>query len=557
MRANLVLVALSGALVTSSLALAVSCKKSTSVRATYVANFGCNTEGSLAQPVFFAIARVGEPLVFDGKAPRPEHAETCIPADATGDATVGDLAVTPNPDYAGAYDLVAVVGSEKEPTAEACGLDASFRPKVGADGKALLGGAHCVVARRRVRFVEGQEVAQRILLSKACAGVLCAEGTTCNPETRMCTTLQENSSHRSGGSGTGEGEVEGGVAVLDAGPPTDASNDVTVPDDSGAIRPCALAQNTCGGAANGSGEHPTRIVAHGGVVVWVRQGTTGETAVETVSFSASVPAVSALTGSESKGQLTSVGLAPVGGNGAVSPIAVVRKGTTDGFMRWTGSDWVTMSFVGPAVAGYTVSTWNSNGIIAGGVVASPQGEYPFVVQSNADVEVLATALNNKAAGTVVPFVSRAAAAHLTLADGTDLVRVYRVPGGNRDVEANALDPKGTVTALVDSTDAQPSSSFVLAGSSLQFVTGGILATTREILAGVSMATSDATHVYALTSGFGSRLYAISRANPSDICEMPGGAARAIAVDAECLYTVDRPGQVARFTVQRVPKARAN
>jgi hypothetical protein len=39
--------------------------------------------------------------------------------------------------------------------------------------------------------------------------------------------------------------------------------------------------------------------------------------------------------------------------------------------------------------------------------------------------------------------------------------------------------------------------------------------------------------------------------------MPGGAARAIAVDAECLYTVDRPGQVARFTVQRVAKVRAN
>ncbi|MBK8215115.1 MAG: hypothetical protein IPK71_15355 [Myxococcales bacterium] len=554
MRSKMLLLA--GLLTVPALLAAISCKKSTSVRATYVTNFGCQPSGSLTQPVFFAIARVGEPLVFDGKLPRPEHAETCIPAEATGDATVGDLAVTPNPDYAGAYDLVAVVGSEKEGTAEACGLDASFRPKVGADGKPLLGGAHCVVARRRVRFVEGQEVAQRILLSKACAGVLCAEGTTCNPETRMCTTLQENSSHQSGGSGTGAGDVEGGVALVEAGAPADASVDATVPVDSGTIRPCALAQSTCGGAANGSGENPTRIVAQGGVVVWVKP-TLGPAAVETVSFSATIPQVTALTGSEQKGQATSVGLIPVGGNGAVSPVAIFEKGGFDGFMRWTGSDWVVMPFSGPAAAGYTVSAWNSNGIIGGGVVSSAQGLFPFVIQSNLEVEVLPTALTNKAATQPLPFVSRGAVPHVAIVDGTDLVRVHRVPGGGSDVESNALDPKGTITALVDSNDARPSASFVLEGSSLQYVTSGILGTTREVLSGVSQATSDATHVYALTAGVGTRLYAISRTNPSDICEMPGGAARAIAVDAECLYTVDRPGQVARFTVQRVAKVRAN
>jgi hypothetical protein len=551
-RANLVLVALSGAFVLSSLALAVSCKRATSVRATYVANFGCEPTRNLAQPVYFAIARVGEPLVFDGQDPRPKHAKTCTPAEGTGDATVGDLAVEPNPDYEGAYDLVAIVGSEKEETGVACGLGADFRPKVGADGKPMLGGPHCVVARRRVRFVEGQEIAQRILLSKACAGVVCPDGTTCNPETRMCTQVLENSPHQSGGNGTGEGEIDGG-APNDAEAPSDASVDVAVPVDSGTIRPCALTQNTCGGAANGSGENPARIVAHGGVVVWVKP--TG--GVETVSFLSTVPAVTPLVGTEQRGQILSVGLAPFGATGTVTPVAVARKGGADGFVQWTGTEWSTLPFLGAKETSLEVSAWNSNGIIAGGVVSGPQGLFPFVIQSNAEVEVLTTALTNKAATQPVPFVSRSAVPHVAIVDGADLVRIRRVPGGGSVVESNALDPKGSITALVDSNDATPSSSFVLEGSSLQYVTTGIFGGSRAILGGVTMATSDATHVYALTSGIGSRLYAVSRTNPSDICEMPGGAARAIAVDAECLYTVDRPGQVARFTVQRVAKVRAN
>ena len=532
-RANLVLVALSGALVTSSLALAVSCKKSTSVRATYVANFGCKTDGSLAQPVFFAIARVGEPLVFDGRAPRPEHAETCIPAEAAGDATVGDLAVTPNPDYAGAYDLVAVVGSEKEPTAEACGLDADFRPKVGADGKALLGGAHCVVARRRVRFVEGQEVAQRILLSRACAGVLCAEGTTCNPETRMCTTLQENSSHQSGGKGTGEGEVEGGVAALDAGAPSDAPVVPPPPPAcEGPAGPVSVLPLTQPGVA-------TSLAAADGRTTFINAD--GKPVL--VSFPASGPVPTLLPDVSGKGfSAQHAGFSNIGG--ATRLVVTSRAFGTPGA---SAVYWDDQSATWGNLAGYPQGNlapvpahMASNGAVFGGVLSSGtplvlrnlKAGPGFVLFGNAgsfDAAIRPIATATKAQGTAI-FVVR----------GRSILGLPAEEEQEPFEHGTTLPQNLNVSALVALEG--PGEVFVISGGKLIFLGPGFSGqggAPNELATNVVATAADPTYVYAAVDRgpSGGAVLAIDRTTRAVCSVTIPGSVKGLAADGTRIYAL--------------------
>lgn len=530
-RANLVLVALSGALVTSSLALAVSCKKSTSVRATYVANFGCKTDGSLAQPVFFAIARVGEPLVFDGKAPRPEHAETCVPTEAAGDATVGDLAVTPNPDYAGAYDLVAVVGSEKEPTAEACGLDASFRPKVGADGKPLLGGAHCVVARRRVRFVEGQEVAQRILLSKACAGVLCAEGTTCNPETRMCTTLQENSSHQSGGSGTGVGDVDGGPVE-----PGDAAIDAPIlpppPACEGPAGTVTVLPLTQPGVA-------TSLAAADGRTTFIN----GDGKPVLVSFPASGPVPTLLPDFPGRGfSAQHAGFSNIGG--ATRLVVTSRAFGTPGAsaLYWDdqGTAWGNLAGYPQGNLAPSPNHVASNGAIFGGVLTSGtplvlrnlKAGPSFVLFENAgsfDPAIRPTATATKAQGTAI-FVVR----------GRSILGLPEEEEREPFEHGTTLPQNLNVSALVALEG--PGEVFVISGGKLLFLGPGFSGqggAPNELATNVVATAADPTYVYAAVDRGpgGGAVLAIDRTTRAVCSVTIPGSVKGLAADGTRVYAL--------------------
>ena len=249
---------------------APSCKAASGVRATYTTNFGCAPSGQLEQPVMFAIARAGSPLLFDGE--EPKDANTCTPSAPGSDALIGDLLVRRNPDYNGPYDLVAIVGIGGAKTKEACNVDADGSPK------GVLGGVSCVVARRKFRIIEGRELSQSVLLSAKCAGVICSNGASCNPNTGLCAELEENSSKLTGG-GEKTPEVEGGAPPdLDAGKDAttgtkdgsivDATLDVSTGDAASPYPPCAPSENKCKASTTFGLATPT-IAAGFGEVAWI------------------------------------------------------------------------------------------------------------------------------------------------------------------------------------------------------------------------------------------------------------------------------------------------
>lgn len=518
---------LAGLLTVPALLAAISCKKSTSVRATYVTNFGCQPSGSLTQPVFFAIARVGEPLVFDGKLPRPEHAETCIPAEATGDATVGDLAVTPNPDYAGAYDLVAIVGSDKEETGVACGLGGDFRPRVGADGKPLLGGAHCVVARRRVRFVEGQEIAQRILLSKACAGVLCPDGTTCNPETRMCTRLVENPTSPTGGAEMPD-EVDAGPSEPPG--PVDASvPDARVETDAPVVPTCRLNRRNCGGIAARTISTPTPMGAEPNAPWLV--AASGRVAIIPAStrITEYVPATGGqneLSAPFGNGGSTVRRIAYTGHGGQPTLAAVVAGAVGgEGIVAYAPEKTLWDVKVGVGAIGPTVTSFVGNGSFAVGTLSdmkriflAPDGNFHEFI----DFPTSSRAAIGYGPGEFGVFASGGTAVHLAPSLKPTVFAGVFGPGDVPLVGATAdtyatLDA-GTLTLTTRAASSGPSA-------------------VRAVANQLESAVADDRHVYGVR---GQEIVVVTMDSGS-VCTFPvSGENVHLAVDDQCLYVVKRP-----------------
>ncbi len=89
---------------------------------------------------------------------------------ACDDGEIGSVVLYPRSDAAHAN--VVVVGVLGDADASTC---AAF-----ADGASPTGDG-CVVARRRIAFVEHQPLEVPVVLYAACAGVRCAEGSTCEP----------------------------------------------------------------------------------------------------------------------------------------------------------------------------------------------------------------------------------------------------------------------------------------------------------------------------------------------------------------------------------------
>ena len=508
---------------------APSCKAASGVRATYTTNFGCAPSGQLEQPVMFAIARAGSPLLFDGE--EPKDANTCTPSAPGSDALIGDLLVRRNPDYNGPYDLVAIVGIGGAKTKEACNVDADGSPK------GVLGGVSCVVARRKFRIIEGRELSQSVLLSAKCAGVICSNGASCNPNTGLCAELEENSSKLTGG-GEKTPEVEGGAPPdLDAG--KDATRvDANILDAAPQFPLCApLADVACVKPYVTVGSVAPEIVAGFQRVAWI-EGTTvreysfGSSAslpVRTYLHPTTFPATPLFVGytyGDATGWLYAV-FRPAGGSDAIHHRAFLA------------ADWTRQNIDTGANA--QVQVFASNGETLGGVwTTNPptngQG-VPFLISAGVDYSP-----GDKSALTVGvrPMCDgasngRQSQPSLYFASGEG---VHAFSPSAKTITASVLPGQLKITRLVARID--DTSYYVLVGQDLYLLTASTLSMVpMPVLSQVVDATADSTHVYVIRSVPGSpqtsELFAIRR-NGGFTCKVAGGDGyQTIATDGLCVY----------------------
>lgn len=511
---------------------APSCKTATVIRAKYTTDFGCKADGSLERAVMFSIARSGDGAVFDGKD--PSDATFCTPGER---ATVGDdqgLVLRPNPDYSGTYELVAIVGTEGT-TASACNLDETGAPRGG-----LLGGEKCIVARRKVRFVDGVEIKQNVFLSSACAGVVCPADRTCNPETKGCIATVENSETETGGTADG-GEIEGGpIPVVDASVP-DVGVDASTP-----ILPCAPNLACTPGAivqAGAYGGDVPPVAAHEGKIAFVHGNATAATValydyntpttipLELTNPADSIP-IRAVFGFVGNVKLASV-VASFQGPGIV-PTYALHSHESNVRATWQ---------VVPGSGASALPTLLSDGAFYAGFVepSATPGLVPFAKDSNG--AFLARG-GNSVEPSVAPFVGTrsgvprfawlAGKSILSIGQDDNLPPLSHTNGlGGTWARLVTFGPADRIVAIDDS------GTMVLLGN-------GAVAANKTILTDVAteVVTADDKRIYALVgkNNAKGRLLAISKASlaqavPS-MCEIAlptSGVVRAVTHDAACLY----------------------
>jgi len=540
------------------LAFAPSCKTATVIRAHYTTDLACQNE-RLGQKVMFSLARSGEPAVFDGRD--PSDAERCIPGAR---ATVGDaqgLVLRPNdtadPPYDGSYELVAIVGTEGT-TAAACNLGPEGKP-TGA-----LGGAKCIVARRKVRFVAGAEVKQNVYLSSQCAGVVCPDGRTCNPATRLCAEVAENVEGENRGDPTTP-ETDGGAPPLDASPPP---IDATV-DGATDLPVCSVfaPNNACGGTVSLGAFAPLagpKVVAGFGRAAWISPATnTISEAVFTNGNAVTTP-LPALSLLPHRLAYANVGGAPRLAAAFSNPV----NESGDTVQLWNGTGWAAIA---TAFDGQ-IAALVSDGTFLGGWVGGAKREsvVPFEIDSATTAAIHPETAANLA---IEPFVGGASAGEhrLVWAHGST---AYSIGNGDKGASphVNKLPASPSFARLVAVYSGNHHLVGVTTTGDLVGIQDGIAAGTPyayPIVPSVVDATADAAYLYAVrTSPVTNRneIVAVKKsALPNvDMCRLTNASVfngnaqiRAIAVDDTCVYVTAAPDRAsgAPFTLSRLPRAR--
>ncbi|HEX8796018.1 MAG TPA: PQQ-binding-like beta-propeller repeat protein [Polyangiaceae bacterium] len=147
------------------LALATSqCRSATDVRVSVTSEVDCSTGARVALVV------ASTPQDFARAAPASESAQ-CNASGTPGEFDYGSVVIAPasNDDEAIAFELMTHVDGLPP---ENC-LDPQQRPR-------------CIVSSREVHFAAHEEIAVPIDLRKACLGVVCPLGQTCESTTGQC-----------------------------------------------------------------------------------------------------------------------------------------------------------------------------------------------------------------------------------------------------------------------------------------------------------------------------------------------------------------------------------
>lgn len=528
MRPSLLLLGLTSLVLAAA---APSCKTATVIRATYTTNFACDAGRTLSHAVKFSLERTGNPPFFDGKD--PGDATSCTPT-SDRDALIGDLVLRPPIDnYDGTYDLVAIAGTAGGDTEIACNLEGG-RPKNGT-----LGGQACVVSRRRVRFVDGAEIAQNVFLSRSCAGIVCAEGSSCNPLTSLCTALKENSTSVSGGS-EGAPETDGGMA-----PDLDASINAkdTGPVDA-SVGPCNPSTvGSCNDATFAISLDVVEpyIVAGGRRVAWLSTGS-GDAKITELDFNNGSRTIFTSTPFPVTTLPIRLGYVNLAARGltlfALFHPAMQNQGPD--VVAYQTAGWTALP--GPSLTGIRIEGFASNNAALGGLYVTAQGSVPFIVDG--------TATKSEAA------VSPATPSPAPMADNLfgSVTPAYHYANGQTVYEVTS---PGKVNARVGVLPPLPAPARLLAnvGPNEYIVsTNGRVGKTSpngsalpglQVLVGdgVLDAIADASYVYVLrrveTKPVTHEVLAISRSRTT-VCTMPiADDLAAIAVDASCLYGARR------------------
>lgn len=519
-------------------AAAPSCKTATVIRATFTSNFGCESGATLSHAVMFSLERTGNPPLFDGK--EPVDATRCTPRSER-EALIGDLVLRPPTDgYEGTYDLIAIAGTSGPDTAQACNLEGG-RPK-----NATLGGQACVVARRRVRFVEATEVAQNVFLSKNCAGVVCGEGSSCNPLTSRCTGLKENSTSTSGG-GEGSAEIDGSVPPdMDAGAISDAAPDTAIPEAGPVDASIATCNMPAPGRCNQAGSIVLNfadrgapyIVAGGGRVAWVSGG--GASFTDVTEYDPGV----GLTTFASPAQTVPLRLGYMAVNGVTQLFAVFRPSNSGPHMlkKQSLAGWTDIS--PPNLTTKSIEGFASNGQGLGCLYETERpGNYvPLVLDPTGTKSEAPSSTATTTVGAMTDVVFGTANTTYFYVEGQTVHQVSTEGKVNsRPSILPALLAPARLLADLGADQYLVSTNGQVGKTSPTGFAGPFL----EALVpdGVTDTATDSSYVYVLRRPTGknttSEVFAISRTTAA-ICKMPiPEDLDAIAVDASCLYGARR------------------
>ena len=525
---------------------APSCKAASGVRATYSTNFGCAPSGQLEQPVMFAIARAGTPLLFDGE--EPKDANTCTPSAEGSDALIGDLLVRRNPDYNGPYDLVAIVGLGGAKTKEACNVDADGSPK------GVLGGVSCVVARRKFRIIEGRELAQSVLLSAKCAGVICSNGASCNPSTGLCAELEENSTKLTGG-GDKTPEVEGGTPPdLDAGKDAttgtkdgsivDATLDVSTGDAASPYPPCAPSTEKCKASTSFGFATPT-IAAGFGQVAWIDNNVVHEvTAASGTVKNISPPEMGAIPRTVAFTSHPSLGNVPVLVLAYRPQVGPDRLA----YMRLDQTSWTVVQI--PETVVRPIHSLVGDATVLGGLWTVAPGRYvPFIFDDSPTGYSETSSTEGTIGAEPAADQGRFLYAHQTTAHIVTPKRSANI--GNVTADPTALPvPIGPTMPMVAELLAGAVNDYYFVGTdrSLYWAHNGFSGRSSDLLVeNVVSAVADALNIYLVQSVVNAppRLLALSRRDRVT-CTLPSTEyLDNLAVDNACVYAVKvlPPGQL--------------
>ncbi len=200
-------------------------------------------------------------------------------AACSSDGTIGTIVLYPQD---GARDASAIaVGALGSRTAQEC---LAF-----AQGKDTGPPTDCIIARRRVTFVEGQDLRIPILLDNACAGVLCPEDQTCERAT----------------------DAQGNVTTRCVSAVVECSDD-------GSCQPSSVASSTTGQGAGGAGgaSTTTGTGGAGGASTVATTGTGGTggggSLIDAIPITTSLTKVLQVSGSAGANSIVYVAGAPPG-----------------------------------------------------------------------------------------------------------------------------------------------------------------------------------------------------------------------------------------------------
>jgi hypothetical protein len=532
---------------------ASSCKTATAVRVGYKSDLTC-TAGKLPQSVKFSLQRVGKPTSFDlAKTETPRASSDCTtgtPAD------LGDLLIRPNPSEPSLdYELVTAAATGTTTTDDACGIG----PNGVVTGK--LEGAECIVSKRRVRFAEGQELSFQVFLSARCAGISCPSETTCDPLTALCVGIPTNGEPPAQDSG-----VEGSKLENEAGPSDASVSDATVDAGIPGIPDCSVKQTPgaiCGSAYSLTAAAPFPIVARANKVAFVTSSKVFSTLTE-VSFQQATPAPTLLQPLTPTDGDEIVGVGYDEAANLYAGVRLLTAGQPDRLYKRT-SDWTQLGFrpdpkndtTHTRILALVTSTSGLGGLF-GNSATSPTSVVPFLIEDKAGA--IEPADNVPFTFTVAPRpeLSSSDTAKNRIrfpsapSGGPMGIGLISFEGAGLATQSGAL-PRGNspVTELVGGDGptffflARDVSSMKL----FRTLPGTLGPSSGELVDNAEGPTAyDSERIYVVSQG---RLLSVARAAPNDICRVasaggtPTSAVRSVAVDGNCVYTLNETNAAAQ------------